>query len=32
MAAKKPEHLTEEEIQAVSGFLTAKGEEEGLYW
>ena len=31
MAAKKPEHLTEEEIQAVSGFLTAKGEEKGLY-
>ncbi len=32
MAAKKPEHLTEEEIQEVSGFLTAKGEEKGLYW
>ncbi|MFC1844015.1 hypothetical protein ACFLZ5_04430 [Thermodesulfobacteriota bacterium] len=31
MAAKKPEHLTEEEIQAVSGFLTAKGEEKSLY-
>jgi mono/diheme cytochrome c family protein len=31
MAAKKPEHLTEEEIQAVSGFLTAKGEEKALY-
>ena len=30
MAAKKPEHLTEEEIQAVSGFLTAKGEETSL--
>jgi mono/diheme cytochrome c family protein len=30
MAAKKPEHLTEEEIQAVSGFLTAKGEETAL--
>ena len=30
MAAKKPEHLTEEEIQAVSGFLTAKGEEKTL--
>jgi mono/diheme cytochrome c family protein len=30
MATKKPEHLTEEEIQAVSGFLTAKGEEKGL--
>ena len=31
MAAKKPEHLTDEEIQAVSGFLTAKGEEKSLY-
>lgn len=31
MAAKKPEHLTEEEIQSVSGFLTAKGEEKALY-
>ena len=31
MAAKKPEHLTEEEIQAISGFLTAKGEEKSLY-
>jgi len=31
MAAKKPEHLTEEEIQAVSGFLTAKGTETKLY-
>lgn len=31
MAAKKPEHLTEEEIQAVSGFLTAKGAEKKLY-
>lgn len=31
MAAKKPEHLTEEEIQSVSGFLTAKGEETKLY-
>ena len=30
MAAKKPGHLTEEEIQAVSGFLTAKGEEKSL--
>ena len=30
MAAKKPEHLTEEEIQAVSGYLTAKGEEKTL--
>ena len=30
MAAKKPEHLTEEEIKAVSGFLTAKGEEKTL--
>jgi mono/diheme cytochrome c family protein len=32
MSAKKPDLLTEEEIQAVSGFLTAKGEEKGLYW
>ena len=31
MASKKPEHLTEEEIQAISGFLTAKGEEKTLY-
>ena len=31
MAAKKPEHLTEEEIQAISGFLTAKGTETKLY-
>ena len=31
MAAKKPEHLTDEEIQAVSGFLTAKGDEKALY-
>ena len=30
MAAKKPEHLTEEEIQAVSGYLTAKGGEKTL--
>lgn len=30
MASKKPEHLTDEEIQAVSGFLTAKGEEKTL--
>ena len=30
MAAKKAEHLTEEEIKAVSGFLTAKGEEKTL--
>ena len=31
MSAKKPDLLTEEEIQAVSGFLTAKGEEKALY-
>jgi mono/diheme cytochrome c family protein len=31
MASKKPEHLTEEEIQTISGFLTAKGEEKALY-
>ena len=31
MAEKKPGHLTEEEIQAVSGFLTAKGTETKLY-
>jgi hypothetical protein len=31
MADKKPEHLTEEEIRAISGFLTAKGTEKKLY-
>ena len=31
MASKKPGHLTEEEIKAISGFLTAKGEEKSLY-
>jgi len=31
MSAKKPDLLTEEEIQAVSGFLTAKGAETKLY-
>jgi mono/diheme cytochrome c family protein len=31
MASKKPEHLTEEDIKAISGFLTAKGEEKILY-
>ena len=31
MAAKKPEHLTDEEIKAISGFLTAKGTETKLY-
>lgn len=31
MASKKPEHLTEEEIKAISGFLTAKGTETKLY-
>jgi mono/diheme cytochrome c family protein len=31
MAGKKPEHLTDEEIQAISGFLTAKGTETKLY-
>ena len=31
MSAKKPDLLTEEEIQAVSGFLTAKGDEKKLY-
>jgi len=31
MAAKKPEHLTDKEIQAISGFLTAKGAETKLY-
>ena len=31
MAAKRPEHLTDEEIQAISGFLTAKGSETKLY-
>ena len=31
MSAKKPGHLTDEEIQTISGFLTAKGEEKELY-
>lgn len=31
MASKKPGHLTDEEIQNISGFLTAKGEEKELY-
>jgi mono/diheme cytochrome c family protein len=31
MAEKKPDLITEEEIQAVSGFLTAKGAETKLY-
>ena len=31
MSAKKPDLLTDEEIQAVSGFLTAKGAETKLY-
>lgn len=31
MAAKKPEHLTDAEIEAISGFLTAKGTETKLY-
>ena len=31
MSAKKPDLLTEEEIQAVSGFLTAKGDAKKLY-
>ena len=31
MAEKKPEHLTEEEIKAISGFLTAKGSTTKLY-
>ena len=31
MASKKPEHLTEEEMQTIPGFLTAKGEEKALY-
>ena len=31
MSEKKPGLLTEEEIQAVSGFLNAKGEEKALY-
>ena len=31
MSAKQPNLLTEEEIQAVSGFLTAKGDEKKLY-
>lgn len=31
MSAKQPNLLTEEEIQAVAGFLTAKGDEKKLY-
>jgi mono/diheme cytochrome c family protein len=31
MSAKKPDLLTDEEINAVSGFLTAKGDEKKLY-
>jgi competence protein ComEA len=31
MSTKKPEHLTEKDIQAISGFLTAKGAETSLY-
>ena len=31
MADKKPDHLTDEEIKAISGFLTAKGGETKLY-
>ena len=30
MASKKPGHLTDEEIQTIPGFLTAKGEETEL--
>ncbi|MBW2484441.1 MAG: hypothetical protein JRF05_03670 [Deltaproteobacteria bacterium] len=31
MAEKKPGHLTDDEIEAISGFLTAKGAETKLY-
>ena len=31
MSSKKPGHLTDEEIKAISGFLTAKGAEKALY-
>ena len=31
MAEKKPDHLTEDEIHDISGFLTAKGSETKLY-
>jgi mono/diheme cytochrome c family protein len=30
MSSKKPEHLTDEEMQSIPGFLTAKGEEKTL--
>jgi cytochrome c2 len=30
MSSKKPGHLTEEEMQSIPGFLTAKGEEKTL--
>ena len=30
MASKKPGHLTDEEMQSIPGFLTAKGEEKTL--
>lgn len=31
MSSKKPGHLTDEEIKAIAGFLTAKGSETVLY-
>ena len=30
MSSKKPGHLTDEEVQSIPGFLTAKGEEKTL--
>ena len=30
MSSKKPEHLTDEEMQSIPGFLTAKGKEKTL--
>ena len=30
MSSKKPGHLTDEEMQSIPGFLTAKGEEKAL--
>ena len=31
MASKKPGHLTDEEMQSIPGFLTAKGEEKEIW-
>jgi hypothetical protein len=31
MSSKKSGHLTDEDIKAIAGFLTAKGAEKALY-